>query len=265
MCEECGCGEANMPAKRIISVAENVLSKNDAIAQEVRHDLMHRKALMLNLLSSPGSGKTTLLEKSLPMLMEEVSVAVLEGDVQTRYDAERLRKCNIPAVQVNTGGACHLDAQSVKTAIKQEPFLSSQLIIIENVGNLVCPSAFDLGEDAKIVLISVTEGDDKPEKYPAAFAAASAMIITKTDLLPYVPFDIERCIEGARQVHPGLPVLQVASLEGGGLDEWIGWLKHELAHKNDHAHEHDDHLSEVSERARVSFAWKQCCQMCVAL
>jgi hydrogenase nickel incorporation protein HypB len=238
MCEECGCGEANIPAKRTISVEENVLSKNDGIAQEVRHELAHRKTLMLNLLSSPGSGKTTLLEKSLPLLMADVSVAVLEGDVQTRYDAERLRKCNIPAVQVNTGGACHLDAQSVKTAITQEPFLSSRLVIIENVGNLVCPSAFDLGEDAKIVLISVTEGDDKPEKYPAAFAAASVMIITKTDLLPYVPFDVDRCIEGARQVHPGLPILQVSSLEENGLEEWIGWLKHALAHKEGHAHAH---------------------------
>lgn len=238
MCEECGCGQAEAPAKRIIAVEEDVLSKNNAIAQDVRHELIHRKALMLNLLSSPGSGKTTLLEKSLPLLMDDIPVAVLEGDVQTRYDAERLKKCNIPAVQVNTGGACHLDALSVNNAIRQEPFSSARLIIIENVGNLVCPSAFDLGEDAKVVLISVTEGDDKPEKYPAAFAAASAMVITKTDLLPYVPFDIDRCIEGAHQVHPGLPVLQVSSVSGEGMEEWVHWLKHELAHKMGHAHEH---------------------------
>lgn len=241
MCEECGCGQTEQPAPapRTIQVAEKVLAKNDSIAASVRQTLAERGTLMLNLLSSPGSGKTTLLEKTLPVLMKEFKVAVLEGDVQTRYDAERLKRCNIPAVQVNTGGACHLDAQSVKKAIGNEPFVSADLIIIENVGNLVCPSGFDLGEDAKVVLLSVTEGDDKPEKYPAAFAAAQAMVITKTDLLPHVTFDIPRCIEGAQQVHPGLKVLQLSTVAEDGIEEWLAWVRHACAHKKGHAHTHE--------------------------
>ena len=160
--------------------------------------------------------------------------------LETRADAERIRSLGVQALQIQTHGSCHLDAFMVAEKLEDVDMSEVELLIIENVGNLVCPSSFDLGEDAKIVLISVTEGDDKPEKYPAAFAAASAMIITKTDLLPYVPFDIDRCIEGAHQVHPGLPVLQVSSLGEDGLEEWIGWLKHALAHKegSEHAHAH---------------------------
>ncbi|RLD12281.1 MAG: hydrogenase accessory protein HypB [Chlamydiae bacterium] len=236
MCEECGCNNAN--TKREIKIEENVLAKNDAIAEEIRAELVMRKSLMINMLSSPGSGKTTLLEKSLPKIMGDYSLAVIEGDVQTRYDAERLRRLNIPASQLNTGGACHLDAQSVKGMLSKKPFNSSDIIIIENVGNLVCPSAFDLGEDAKIVSISVTEGDDKPEKYPAAFAAASLMLITKIDLLPYVQFDVERCKEGAWQIHPGLPIIALSSITGEGVDKWIKWLLHELNHKKGYHHHH---------------------------
>ena len=236
MCDECGCNSAN--TKREIKIEENVLAKNDSIAAEIRGNLAERKSLMINMLSSPGSGKTTLLEKSLPQIMNDYSLAVIEGDVQTRYDAERLRRLNIPASQLNTGGACHLDAQSVKTMLTKKPFDSSDILIIENVGNLVCPSSFDLGEDAKVVSISVTEGDDKPEKYPAAFASASLMLITKIDLLPYVQFDVERCKEGAWQIHPGLPVITLSSTTGEGVDEWIKWLLHALAHKKGHHHKH---------------------------
>ena len=235
MCEECGCGQ---PVKREIKIEENVLAKNDNIAAEIRAELAARNSLMINMLSSPGSGKTSLLEKSLPEMMKKFSVAVIEGDVQTRYDAERLRRLNIPAAQVNTGGACHLDALSVKNLLGRKPFDSSDILIIENVGNLVCPSAFDLGEDAKVVAISVTEGDDKPEKYPAAFANASLMLITKTDLLPHVSFDVERCKEGAWQVHPGLRVIEVSSVNGEGIDEWTHWLLHEFDHKRGHKHKH---------------------------
>ena len=236
MCDECGCNSANI--KREIKIEENVLAKNDSIAAEIRGNLAERKSLMINMLSSPGSGKTTLLEKSLPQIMNDYSLAVIEGDVQTRYDAERLRRLNIPASQLNTGGACHLDAQSVKTMLTKKPFDSSDILIIENVGNLVCPSSFDLGEDAKVVSISVTEGDDKPEKYPAAFASASLMLITKIDLLPYVQFDVERCKEGAWQIHPGLPIITLSSTTGEGVDEWIKWLIHALDHKKGHHHEH---------------------------
>ncbi len=236
MCDECGCNSAN--TKREIKIEENVLAKNDSIAAEIRGNLAERKSLMINMLSSPGSGKTTLLEKSLPQIMNDYSLAVIEGDVQTRYDAERLRRLNIPASQLNTGGACHLDAQSVKTMLAKKPFDSSDILIIENVGNLVCPSSFDLGEDAKVVSISVTEGDDKPEKYPAAFASASLMLITKIDLLPYVEFDVERCKEGAWQIHPGLPIIALSSTTGEGVDEWIKWLLHALDHKKGHNHVH---------------------------
>ena len=236
MCDECGCNNAN--TKREIKIEENVLAKNDSIATEIRGELAERKSLMINMLSSPGSGKTTLLEKSLPKIMNDYSLGVIEGDVQTRYDAERLRRLNIPASQLNTGGACHLDAQSVKTMLSKKPFDRSDIIIIENVGNLVCPSAFDLGEDAKIVSISVTEGDDKPEKYPAAFASASLMLITKIDLLPYVQFDVDRCKEGAWQIHPGLPIIALSSTTGEGVDEWIKWLIHALDHKKGHQHSH---------------------------
>jgi len=238
MCEQCGCGEANSPIKKTIKIEEDILSKNNKLADEIRHELSHRKTLMVNLMSSPGSGKTTLLEKSLPKLMKEFKVAVIEGDVQTRYDAERLKKLGIPVFQVNTGGACHLEALSIKKLLDIEPFLSAQIIIIENVGNLVCPSAFDLGEDAKVVFLSVTEGDDKPEKYPAAFAVASALMISKTDLLPYVNFNIEQCKESAWQVHPGLPLLISSSVKEDGVKEWQEWLKHQLAHKMGKHHKH---------------------------
>ena len=242
MCETCGCGEmqhthANRTA-RTIALGQDVLSKNNALAADVRAMLARRGALLINLLSAPGAGKTLLLEATLPQLQKELKVAVLEGDVQTRYDAERLRRKGIPAVQLNTGGACHLDAASVAAALARAPFDTAELIIIENVGNLVCPAAFDLGEDAKVVLLSVTEGDDKPEKYPAAFAAASMMLVIKMDLLPHVPFDVQRCRESAWQVHPGLPVLELSATSGAGLAAWLAWLRHEQAHKAGHGHQH---------------------------
>ena len=239
MCETCGCGQANSP--RMVRIEEDVLAKNNAIANEIRAQLAQRHTLMINMLSAPGSGKTALLEASLPRLIHDVRVAVLEGDVQTRYDADRLRRLNIPAVQVNTGGACHLDAEAVRRVLAQPPFDTAELIVVENVGNLVCPSAFDLGEAMKIVAVSVTEGDDKPEKYPAAFAAAALMIITKLDLLPYVSFDLQRCKEGARQVNPGLPVIELSSRSGHGLDAWLAWLRHELDHVRNLPHHHHTH------------------------
>lgn len=242
MCDACGCGDA-VERTRTVRIEERVLAKNDAIAADIRHMLAHRGVLMVNLLGSPGSGKTMLLEKSLPVLMKEMRVAVLEGDVQTRYDAERLMKVGVPAVQINTGGACHLDAESVRRVIADEPFVSAQIIVVENVGNLVCPSMFDLGEDAKVVALSVTEGEDKPEKYPAAFASSSAMVITKTDLLPHVPFDLGRCMEFARQVHPGIPIMSVSAMGGEGMETWLNWLRHQRDHKSGAPHSHGDGTS----------------------
>ncbi|MCX7847091.1 MAG: hydrogenase nickel incorporation protein HypB [bacterium] len=241
MCDVCGCGQA--AATRLVKIEEEVLQKNNAIAAAVRARLAERRALMINLLSAPGSGKTLLLEVSLPRLMAEVQVGVIEGDVQTRYDAERLRRVGIPAVQINTGGACHLDAVGVQRVLGEPPLTSADVIVIENVGNLVCPAAFDLGEQAKVVAVSVTEGDDKPEKYPAAFAVASLMLITKVDLLPYVNFDVARCKEGARQVHPGLPVIELSARTGEGVDAWVEWLRHQLAHVRDVPHTHNEHHS----------------------
>lgn len=239
MCETCGCGQANAP--RVVRIEEDVLQKNNAIAAGLRAQLAQRHTLMINMLSAPGSGKTSLLEASLPRMMPDVRVAVLEGDVQTRYDADRLRRHNIPAVQVNTGGACHLDAEAVRRVLAQPPFDTAEMIVIENVGNLVCPAAFDLGEAMKVVAVSVTEGDDKPEKYPAAFAAASLMLMTKIDLLPHVTFDVERCKEGARQTNPGLPVIELSSRTGAGVDEWLAWLRHALDHVRNVPHHHHDH------------------------
>jgi hydrogenase nickel incorporation protein HypB len=240
MCDSCGCGQAAAARSRTVLIEERVLAKNDAIAAAIRHMLAQRGVLMINLLGSPGSGKTMLLEKSLPLLMQTLKVAVLEGDVQTRYDAERLRKAGVPAVQINTGGACHLDAESVHRALADEPFLSAQVIVIENVGNLVCPSMFDLGEDAKVVALSVAEGEDKPEKYPSAFASASAMLITKTDLIPHLSFDLARCRESARQVHPGIPIMPLSAVSGDGMDAWLQWLRHQRDHKSGVPHGHGD-------------------------
>jgi hydrogenase nickel incorporation protein HypB len=242
MCETCGCGQATAQnaARRTIAIEEDVLARNNEIAAAVRHSLAHRHALMLNMLSAPGAGKTLLLETALPRVTKECAVAVLEGDVQTRYDAERLRRRGIDAVQINTGGACHLDAAAVQTALARPPLATADLIIIENVGNLVCPAAFDLGEDAKIVLLSVTEGDDKPEKYPAAFAVADLMLVTKVDLLPHVTFDMARCKEAAWQVHPGLTIMEISAHNGDGVDAWLDWLRHRRAHKTGAAHSHDN-------------------------
>jgi hydrogenase nickel incorporation protein HypB len=239
MCEECGCGSHDEQQKetREIRIEENVLAKNDTIASEIRSSLSARGAVMVNILSSPGAGKTRLLEESLPLL-DDVSVAIIEGDVQTRYDAERLRKKGLTARQVNTGGACHLDAASVARVLQTEPFDTADIIIIENVGNLVCPAAFDLGENAKVVALSVTEGEDKPEKYPAAFAAASLMIVTKMDLAEHTHFDLDRCVEGAWQVHPGLKMLKTSAETGEGLEEWLNWLRHLLSHARGEHHHH---------------------------
>lgn len=224
--------------RRVVSIEEKVLSKNDAIADETRHELAHRGAFMVNILSAPGSGKTTLLEKAIPLLMRDLPVAVIEGDVQTRYDAERLRRCGVAAVQINTGGGCHLDADGVARVLAREPFLSAKVVVIENVGNLVCPAAFDVGEDEKLVVLSVTEGDDKPEKYPAAFAHASAAVISKIDLLPHVSFDVDRCKEGIWQVNPDLPVMLLSSTTGEGLDAFVSWLRGRYEHKALQSHHH---------------------------
>jgi hydrogenase nickel incorporation protein HypB len=180
--------------------------------------------LVVNLISSPGSGKTTLLEKTLDALPKNTRLAVLTGDLQTENDANRLKRYGFPVKQIVTGGTCHLDARMIEKHIADWSLADLDLLIVENVGNLVCPSSYDLGESAKIVLLSVTEGEDKPLKYPSIFSKSELMVLTKTDLLPYVPFNADLAIANARRVHPEMQVVRVSCLAGDGLREWMKWL-----------------------------------------
>jgi hydrogenase nickel incorporation protein HypB len=180
---------------------------------------------VLNLVSSPGSGKTTLLTETLMRLKERVSCAVIEGDQQTVNDAARIRATGTPAIQVNTGKGCHLDAQMIADAVPRLPLESNSILFIENVGNLVCPASFDLGERHKVAVLSVTEGEDKPLKYPHMFAAASVMLLNKIDLLPYLNFDVEQCIACAREVNPNIEIILLSATSGEGMDQWLNWLE----------------------------------------
>lgn len=215
--------------ERTVSVEQDLLAKNDRYAAENRRRLARAGVLALNLVSSPGSGKTTLLVKTLELLRGRRPAAVVEGDQQTRLDADRIAATGAPVVQLNTGKGCHLDAHQVGHALDELPLVAGGILFVENVGNLVCPAAFDLGEAHKVVVLSVTEGDDKPLKYPDMFRAADLCILTKSDLLPYVPFDLERAIANARQVNPRLECLALSTVSGAGLDAWFGWLDRECA------------------------------------
>ena len=202
-----------------------VLNENARVAAELRDRFREHRVLVINLISSPGSGKTTLLEKTLEGLPVGSRVAVLTGDLQTENDANRLKRYGYPVKQITTGGTCHLDARMIEKHSADWDLGTLDLLIIENVGNLVCPSSYDLGESAKIVLLSVTEGEDKPLKYPSIFFKSELMVLTKTDLLPYVPFDAQEAVENARRVHPEIEVLRVSCLAGQGLKEWLAWLE----------------------------------------
>jgi hydrogenase nickel incorporation protein HypB len=219
----------DMPAERIVQVERDLLAKNDAIAALNRRHLAERGVFALNLVSSPGSGKTTLLVRTIEAWGGRAPVAVVEGDQQTSFDADRIRATGAPAVQVNTGKGCHLDAAMVSRALGRLDVAPRSLLFIENVGNLVCPAAFDLGEAHKVVILSVTEGEDKPLKYPDMFRAADLMLLSKIDLAPYVSFDRERAIAMARRVRPGLPVLEVSATTGAGMAAWLAWLEAGLA------------------------------------
>jgi hydrogenase nickel incorporation protein HypB len=202
-----------------------VLNENARVAAELRERFREHRVLVVNLISSPGSGKTTLLEKTLETLPRGSRVAVLTGDLQTENDANRLKRYGYPVKQITTGGTCHLDARMIEKHIADWNLADLDLLIIENVGNLVCPSSYDLGEAAKIVLLSVTEGEDKPLKYPSIFFKSELMVLTKTDLLPYVPFNVEEAVANARRVHPEMEVVKVACLAGDGMREWMTWLE----------------------------------------
>ena len=214
---------------RMVQIERDILSKNDGYAAENRAYFRQRGVLALNLVSSPGSGKTTLLVRTIHALQQSVPVAVIEGDQQTANDAERIRATGAPAIQINTGKGCHLDAHMVGRALPQLPLAKDTLLFIENVGNLVCPAAFDLGEAAKVAILSVTEGEDKPLKYPDMFQAARLMLLNKCDLLPYLEFDVERAMENARRVNPAIEIIRVSATSGEGVADWLAWLAAEQA------------------------------------
>ena len=206
-------------------VEKKILSENDRIAAELRARFQEREISCVNLISSPGSGKTTLLERTLAAIPKDANVTVLTGDIQTDNDAQRLLKFGFPVKQITTGGTCHLDARMIERALDSLSLADRGLLIIENVGNLVCPASYDLGEAAKVVLLSVTEGEDKPLKYPGIFHRASLMVVTKMDLLPHLDFDVALAEQNARRIHPQIKMVEVSSRTGQGLDQWLGWLK----------------------------------------
>ncbi len=256
MCTVCGCGEGKttneqshkhehahddhthdygqgpahthapgMSQSRMVQIEQDILGKNNQYAAANRNHFTEHAILTLNLVSSPGSGKTTLLTRTLEDLQGELSLAVIEGDQQTANDAERIRATGVKALQINTGKGCHLDAHMVGHALQSLQPEDGSVLFIENVGNLVCPAAFDLGEAHKVVLFSVTEGEDKPLKYPDMFHAADLMLLNKTDLLPHLNFDVDKCMEYARRVNPKIRILQLSATTGEGMDAWYQWIR----------------------------------------
>ncbi|ATE62827.1 hydrogenase accessory protein HypB [Thauera sinica] len=209
---------------RHVAVEQDLLARNDAEAAANRRALAAAGVFAVNLVSSPGSGKTTLLVKTIERLAGRIPLAVIEGDQQTSRDAERIRATGAPATQINTGRGCHLDARMVGDAMAGLPLARGGLLLIENVGNLVCPAAFDLGEAHKVVILSVTEGEDKPVKYPDMFRAAGLMLLNKCDLLPYLDFDVQAAQNWARRVNPDIRIIHVSATGGQGMDEWLDWL-----------------------------------------
>jgi hydrogenase nickel incorporation protein HypB len=235
MCATCGCSGTTTAHEhhhdhghghsRVITLEQDVLAKNDQLASRNRQWFAEHGIVALNLMSSPGSGKTTLLERTIRDVGGELAVSVIEGDQETVLDAERIRATGCAAVQINTGSGCHLDAEMLARGIRELRPPDRSVVMIENVGNLVCPALFDLGEQAKVVIMSVTEGADKPLKYPQMFRSGTLLLLNKVDLLPHVDFDVARCTGLAMQVNPGLEVLAVSATRGDGLDAWYSWLR----------------------------------------
>jgi hydrogenase nickel incorporation protein HypB len=218
-----------MSQARMVQVEQDILGKNNEYANANRSLFSEKGILALNLVSSPGSGKTTLLTRTLQDLKDEMPLSVIEGDQETSQDADRIRATGVPAIQINTGKGCHLDAHQVGHAFEHLSPPDASVLMIENVGNLVCPAAFDLGEAHKVAILSVTEGEDKPIKYPDMFYAADLLLLNKIDLLPYLNFDIEKCIEYAQRVNPRIQILQLSATSGEGMSDWYQWIR--LAHQ----------------------------------
>lgn len=212
----------------VLKIEKKILEKNDQIAERNRGIFLSHNIFTMNMLSSPGSGKTSLIEKTILKLDEQIKIGVIEGDPQTDLDAQRLNSLAIPVVQIITNGGCHLEANLVNDAFSKGNFTNVDLLIIENVGNLVCPAGFDLGENLKIVVVSVTEGDDKPLKYPVVFRNSSVMIINKIDLLPFVNSSIDQLSKNALKINPSLKIFATSCYTGEGLDLWCEWLKNQL-------------------------------------
>jgi len=237
MCINCGCnGEPNHhhrhdPPTRTVRVEEDLLAKNNRLASANRQQFSTHDLFVLNLVSSPGSGKTSLLERTLTDLQNCLRFAVLEGDQQTSNDAERIAATGVPVWQINTGSGCHLDAHMVGHGVDHFELAATDILMIENVGNLVCPASFDLGEDHKVAVLSVTEGEDKPLKYPQMFQAADLMLINKIDLLPYLRFDLEQCKAFARQINPRIEIIELSCHSGAGMTAWYDWLTSGVAGK----------------------------------
>ena len=207
-----------------VTIAQNILAVNDTVAQEIQQMLATCGIHTINVMSSPGAGKTTLLERTIERLRGQLGVGVIEGDVETTADAERIEAAGAETVQINTRGACHLEAHMIRDALAQLELARINLLFIENIGNLVCPAAWNLGEDTRVVLTSTTEGDDKPAKYPQMFAASEVMVVNKLDLLPYVDYDLEKAKRQALAINPRLLIFEVSCRTGAGLDAWCAWL-----------------------------------------
>ncbi len=211
-----------------VAVVKNILEANERIAQENRAIFDEKNLLVFNLMSSPGAGKTSLLEKTIAALKDEVRMGVIEGDIQSSQDAERIAALGIPAVQINTGGACHLDGNMIRDTFKEFDFDALDLLVVENVGNLVCPAEFKVGEDFKAMILSVAEGDDKPAKYPLMFHESEVLLVNKIDLLPYVNCSVEKIREEALKVNPGLTIFDISCKTGEGLGAWYDWLREKV-------------------------------------
>jgi hydrogenase nickel incorporation protein HypB len=211
-----------------VSVVKNILEANERIAQENRAIFDEKDLLVFNLMSSPGAGKTSLLEKTIGALKDELRMGVIEGDIQSTQDAERIAALGIPAVQINTGGACHLDGNMIRDTFKEFDFDALDLLVVENVGNLVCPAEFKVGEDFKAMILSVAEGDDKPAKYPLMFHESEVLLINKIDLLPYVDCSVEKIREESLKVNPGLTIFEISCKTGEGLTAWYDWLREKM-------------------------------------
>lgn len=209
----------------------NLLKANDFVADIIRKQMADSSTLLINITSSAGSGKTTLLQKTAEKLKDRLNMAVMVGDLETERDAERIRETGIQALQIVTGGICHLEAQMVHQVLPQYDLDKIDVLFIENVGNLVCPSSFDLGEDFRVTLMATTEGDDKPRKYPKMFLTSDMMLVTKSDLLPYLPFSVDAVVKDAREVNHELEVIEISSLKDEGIDQWCQWLLNKLEQK----------------------------------